>query len=100
MPVGLKPAYGLSFAFYCVATIQARPIDELGQRALLNNRDYPASVQRVREAEALFRQAGVRPAPTLDAEGGSTRLLGAAGYQEYAISYSYPLETGGSEASA
>lgn len=97
MPVGPKPARGLTFIWFYIAACfaQAQPIDELVQRALSNNRDYLASLQRVREAEARLRQAGVRPAPSLEAVGGSTRLLGPAGSQEYTIAYSHPLETGG-----
>ena len=83
MPVGVRAARGLHVvAFIALACpAPAQSIDELLQRALSNNRDYLARLQRVREAEALLRQAGVRPAPTLEGEGGSTRLLGAAGSQ-------------------
>jgi cobalt-zinc-cadmium efflux system outer membrane protein len=100
MPFGLKPAHGLSFIclFISACSVHAQPLDELLQRALSNNRDYLASVERVREAEAQLRQAGVRPAPSLDAEGGSTRLLGTAGSQEYSIAYSHPFETAGKRA--
>ena len=97
MPVGLKPARGLNFVFYFAAAClaQAQPLDRLVERALASNREYLASLERIREAEALLRQAGVRPAPSLNAEGGSTRLLGAAGSQEYSVAYSHPLELGG-----
>ena len=97
MPVGLTPARGLQFMVLFAAgwPAPAQSIDDLVQTALSNNREYLASLQRVREAEALLRQAGVRPAPAVEGEGGSTRLLGAPGSQEYAIAYSHPLETGG-----
>lgn len=97
MPVLQKPTSGLYLIVLLTAAspAPAQSIDELLQSALSNNREYLATVQRVREAEALVRQAGVRPAPALEGEGGSTRLLGAAGSQEYTIAYSHPLETGG-----
>jgi outer membrane protein, heavy metal efflux system len=100
MPVGLKPARGLDFIVLFMAAwpAPAQPIADLVQRALANNREYLASLQRVGEAEALLRQAGIRPAPSLEAEGGSTRLLGAPGSQEYSVAYSHPLETGGKRA--
>jgi cobalt-zinc-cadmium efflux system outer membrane protein len=64
------------------------------ERAVAGNRDYLASLQRVREAEALLRQAGLRPAPTLGAEAGSTRLLGNPDAQEYSLEYGQTIETG------
>ena len=100
MPVGLKPARGLHFVvlFMSAWSALAQPVDELVQRALSSNREYLASLERVREAEALLRQSGVRPAPVLEGEGGGTRLLGASGSQEYSIGYSHPFETGGKRA--
>jgi cobalt-zinc-cadmium efflux system outer membrane protein len=74
---------------------RADEIEELVQRALSRNRDYLAEAERVREAEALLRRAGFRPAPALEVQGGSTALLGAPGSQDYSIAYLQPLETGG-----
>ncbi len=74
---------------------RGQSVDELIRRALANNREYLAGAQRVLEAEALLRRAGVRPGPTLEMEGGSTALLGAPGSQDYSIAYFQPFETGG-----
>jgi outer membrane protein, heavy metal efflux system len=79
----------------CALSAGAQSVDEFVERALANNRDYLASVQRVKEAEAMLRRAGVRPAPALEFEGGSARLLGAAGSREFSVAYLHPLETGG-----
>jgi len=96
MRVRLNPARGLiCLIAAAVSSAGAQSIDEFVQRALSNNRDYLASLQQVRQAEALLRGAGVRPAPAVEVEGGSTRLLGAPGSQEYSIAYVHTLETGG-----
>ena len=99
MRVGWEPAWGLYFlvigVFAGAWPGSAQSVDELVQRALSSNREYLAGLERVRQAEALLRQAGVRPMPALDAEGGSTRLLGSAGSQQYSLAYSHPLETAG-----
>ncbi len=96
MPKGTKAVYGrflliaMSSAFSC-----AQPMDEFVQRALSSNRDYLASAQRVREAEALLRKAQVRPAPAVEVEGGASALLGSPGSQDYSVAYAQPFETGG-----
>ena len=45
--------------------------EQLLEEALTNNREIAAIRQRIAEAKGLLRQAGVRPAPTLDASGAS-----------------------------
>jgi cobalt-zinc-cadmium efflux system outer membrane protein len=96
MRVGLNPARNLiCLIAAAVSSAGAQSIDEFVQRALSSNRDYLASLQQVRQAAALLRGAGVRPAPAVEVEGGSTRLLGAPGSQEYSIAYVHTLETGG-----
>ena len=54
-------------------------VDQLVQTALDRNRDYLAAKQRLAEAQGLLRQAGVRPAPTIEVEGSTGRPLGTVG---------------------
>lgn len=70
-------------------------VDKLIQRAFEHNREILAAQQRVAEARGLLRQAGVRPAPTVEVNGGSGRPLGTQGEEEYSIGYFQPIETGG-----
>jgi outer membrane protein, heavy metal efflux system len=96
MPQGAKAVHSLFLLTAMgLAPACAQPVDELVQRALSTNREYLAGAQRVREAEALLRKAGVRPAPSIDVEGGSSTLLGSPGSQDYSVAYSQPFETGG-----
>lgn len=46
----------------------------------------------------MLRQAGVRPAPTLDFSGTTGRPLGTVGEEQYSASYNYTIETGGKRA--
>src|SRR5262249_42475583 len=41
------------------------------------------------------RQAGIRPTPTLEVEGGTGRPLGTTGEEEYSAGYFHPIELGG-----
>lgn len=70
-------------------------LNDLVQSALERNREFLAARQRVRETQGLLRQAGVRPNPTLEVEGGTGRPLGTAGEEEYSAGYFQPIELGG-----
>lgn len=48
-----------------------------------------------KEARGLLRQAGERPAATLEANATSGRMLKTQGEEEYNIGYFRPIETGG-----
>src|SRR5581483_5219385 len=72
-----------------------RTSTEIVQMALEQNRELQAARQRVVEAQALQRQAGVRLSPTLEVEAASGRPLGTHGEQEYSAGYFQPIETGG-----
>ena len=72
-----------------------RTISELVQSAIERNREILATRQRVAEAQGLLRQAGVRPNPTLEVEGGTGRPLGTRGEEEYSAGYFHPVELGG-----
>lgn len=69
-------------------------LGDLIKRAIERNGELAALYQRILESEALLRQAGVRPAPSIEIEGGSGRPLGSAGDQEYRAGYSQPIELG------
>jgi cobalt-zinc-cadmium efflux system outer membrane protein len=66
-------------------------LDDLVQGAISRNGEILAARERMREAQGSLRQAGVRPNPTLEIEGGTGRLLGTRGEEEYSAGYFYPL---------
>lgn len=70
-------------------------LEELVRASLDRNRDVLALRQRVAQAQGLRRQAGVRPAPTLEAEGASARPLGGAGEEGFSAAFVQPIETSG-----
>jgi cobalt-zinc-cadmium efflux system outer membrane protein len=70
-------------------------LEELVQASLNRNRDVLALRQRVAQAQGLRRQAGVLPAPTLEAEGTSARPLGGSGEEEFSAAFVQPIETFG-----
>ena len=72
-----------------------RTTSEIVQLALEQNRELQAARQRVAEAQALFRQAGVRLNPTVELEGATGRPLGTHGEEEFSAGYFQPLETAG-----
>src|SRR5262245_25612106 len=74
---------------------QPSGVDQLIERAFERNREVLAAQQRVSEARGLLRQAGVRPAPTVEVNAGSGRPLGTQGEEEYSVGYVQPLEMGG-----
>lgn len=77
---------------------EARPgsgVDELVQEAFEHNREILAARQRLEEASGLLRQAGVRPAPTIEANVASGRPLGTKGEEEYTVGFFQPIETAG-----
>ncbi|HNY38948.1 MAG TPA: hypothetical protein PKJ41_01075 [Bryobacteraceae bacterium] len=76
------------------ASAQAYSSDDLVRIAIERNRELQATQQRVAEASGLLRQAGIRPAPSLQFEGSTGRPLGSSGEEEYATGYSHPLEMG------
>lgn len=68
---------------------------DLVEMALKQNREYLALSQRVAEAQALLRQAGVRLAPTVEITASTGKLLGSPGEEEYSAGYFQPIETAG-----
>jgi cobalt-zinc-cadmium efflux system outer membrane protein len=70
-------------------------IVRLIQQAFDQNREIQAARQRVAEARGLMRQAGVRPAPTVESNAATGRPLGTKGEEEFAVGYFQPIETGG-----
>src|SRR5215475_929303 len=72
--------------------------DDLIDQALQRNREILAARERISEARGLLRQAGVRPAPTIEANAASGRPLGTQGEEEYSAGYFHPVETGGKRA--
>lgn len=77
------------------ASAQAYSADDLVRIAIERNRELQAMQQRIVEARGLLRQAGIRPAPSLQFEGATGRPLGSPGEEEYGAGYSQPLEMAG-----
>lgn len=69
--------------------------DNLVEMALERNREYLALKQRVVEAQALLRQAGIRPTPALEFQGSTGKPLGSEGEEEYSVGYFHTIETFG-----
>ena len=74
---------------------KALDADEVVNTALTRNREFLALNERIRETEALLRQAGVRPFPTIETEIATGRPLGTVGEEDYSAGYFQPIETGG-----
>lgn len=68
---------------------------DLIQSAITSNREIQAARQRVEEARGMLRQAGVRPAPTIEASAATGRPLRTQGEEEYTVGIAQPIETGG-----
>jgi len=76
-------------------TDQALSSSVLLARALENNRELLAARQRVEEARGLLQQAGVRPAPTLEATGTTGRPLATVGEEQFGVGIAQIFETAG-----
>ena len=92
LPALSSAAFLLTSAYAQQTTSDA---DEVVQLAVTRNREFLALRERIRETEALLRQAGVRPYPTIETEGSTGRPLGTQGEEEYSAGYFQPIETGG-----
>lgn len=89
----------LGVVFACVpAKPQERSqttLEDLVRTSLDRNREVQALRQRVAQARGLARQAGMHPAPSLEAEGLSGRPLGSTGDQEFTAAFLQPVEAFG-----
>src|SRR5262249_29974855 len=70
-------------------------LSELLTRAVQTNRNLLAARQQIEEARGLLRQAGVRPAPVLEAGGVTGRPLATVGEEQFLATISREFETGG-----
>ena len=87
-------------AFIAVLPARTQPagtvtLNELLTRAAENNRNLLALRQRMDEARGFLRQAGIRPAPTLEVSGASGRPLGTVGEEQFGAAISREFETAG-----
>lgn len=91
---------GLLFVLGALAQSAAGPtsLDELVEHALRRNPEMAAARQRVAEATALLRQAGLAPNPTFEASFTNGDVLGSRGERQFEAAYSQPVETGGRRA--
>jgi len=67
----------------------------LVETALQRNREYLAAKAKLSEADALLRQAGIRPTPSVEIETATGKLLGSAGESEFSAAYFHTIETAG-----
>ena len=70
-------------------------VNDLIQAAFERNLELRAVRQRAVEARGLLRQAGVRPASSLQFGGATGSPLRSPGKEEYSAAYSQPIELGG-----
>jgi len=70
-------------------------LEDLVRASLARNRGILALRQRVAQAQGLARQAGVRPAPTVEAEGATGRPFGSVGEEQFSAAFVQPVETFG-----
>ena len=70
-------------------------LEDLVRASLARNAGVLALRQRVVQAQGLTRQAGVRPAPTVEAEGASGRPFGSVGEEQFSAAFVKPVETFG-----
>jgi cobalt-zinc-cadmium efflux system outer membrane protein len=70
-------------------------LEDLVRASMARNRGILALRQRVAQAQGLARQAGVRPAPTVEAEGMSGRPFGSVGEEQFSAAFVQPVETFG-----
>jgi cobalt-zinc-cadmium efflux system outer membrane protein len=68
---------------------------DLVEMAVKHNRDFLAAGERVAEAQALLRQAGLRPTPTFETELSTGKPLQSPGEEEYSAAFFQPIETAG-----
>jgi cobalt-zinc-cadmium efflux system outer membrane protein len=73
-------------------------VGDLIRLATENNRELSALRQRLPEARGMLRQAGAKPAPTLEFSGTTGRPLATVGEEQYSASYNRTIETGGKRA--
>jgi len=96
-----KTAWVVLSAITClVAALRAQQNEAMNAAEIVNtavtkNHEFLALLERTRETEALLRQAGLRPFPTLEVNGATGRPLGTVGEEEYSAGYFQPIETGG-----
>jgi outer membrane protein, heavy metal efflux system len=87
-------------AIVAAGSVWAQPgapatLNDLVIRAAQNNRDVLAVRQRMEEARGLLRQAGVRPALSLDVGGVTGRPLATAGEEQFLVGISREFERAG-----
>jgi cobalt-zinc-cadmium efflux system outer membrane protein len=70
-------------------------LEDLVRASLARNRGVLALRQRVAQAQGLARQAGVRPVPTVEAEGASGRPFGSVGEEQFSAAFVQKVETFG-----
>lgn len=70
-------------------------LEDLVRASLDKNREVLALRQSVAQARGLARQAGLHPAPSIEAEGLSGRPLGSPGDQGFSAAFVQPVEAFG-----
>jgi len=68
-------------------------LEDLVRASMARNGGILALRQRVAQAQGLARQAGVRPAPTVEAEGASGQPFGSVGEEQFSAAFVQPVES-------
>src|SRR5258706_10412134 len=68
-------------------------LEDLVRASVVRNRGILAIRQRVAQAHGLARQAGVRSASTVGAEGASGRPFGSVGEEQFSAAFVQPVKT-------
>jgi cobalt-zinc-cadmium efflux system outer membrane protein len=79
----------------CLLSAQEMSFDELARLTIANNRDLQAAREAVRQAEARFTQARLRPNPSLEALTATDAMFGNDGDNNFSVGITQPFELGG-----
>jgi cobalt-zinc-cadmium efflux system outer membrane protein len=75
--------------------VQGASANEIVRRALAANGELAAARLEIERARARFRQAGLRPNPTIEVEQSTGRFTGSTGESELSVGIAVPIELGG-----
>jgi len=70
-------------------------VEDLVHAALDANQDYLSLKERVTEAKAVARQAGLRPGRAIEEEAGTGAITGSRNESEFSAAYLWTMERGG-----
>ena len=88
--------YVLCFLYsVCLLGAQEMSFEDLARLTIANNRDLEAARETVRQAEARFTQARLRPNPSLEASTATDAIFSSDGDTNFSVGVTQPFEIGG-----